>query len=92
MTPEEKKSMRQQLKIVNKYKHEPTSDDVYIGRGSLFGSPYSHLPSKFKDITLCDSREEALESYKEYFNSIIDGCGCKNKDFKQKLREIIVKL
>jgi hypothetical protein len=26
--------------VVNKYKHTPTPDDVYIGRGSALGNPF----------------------------------------------------
>ena len=92
MTKEEQQLTLQQLKIVNKYRHEPTSDDVYIGRGSLFGSPYSHLPSEKENVTLCDTREEAIDAYKKYFHDIIDSCGCKHKQFKGQLREMIVKL
>ncbi len=92
MQREERKSMLNRLKVVNKYKHEPTSDDVYIGRGSLFGSPYSHLPSEKENVTLCDTREEAIDAYKKYFHDIIDSCGCKHKQFKGQLREMIVKL
>jgi len=41
--------------------------DVYIGRGSIFGNPYTHLSlnntmAKFH----VSSREEAIEKYKEY--------------------------
>lgn len=92
MQKEERKSILKRLTVVNKYKHEATSDDVYIGRGSVFGSPYSHIPSKFKDITLCVSREEAVDEFKEYFKDIMDGCGCKHKRLKRWLRELIVKL
>ena len=92
MQKEERRSILKRLKVVNKYKHEKTSDDVYIGRGSLFGSPYSHLPSKFTDVTLCVDRDHAVNVYKDYFNSKINSCGCKHKDFKYKLRQLVVKL
>lgn len=79
----EKKSILQRLIVVNKYKHEATSDDMYIGRGSLFGNPY---------LNTFDTREESIDAYRTYFQDIIDGCGCKHKKFKRQLREIVVKL
>lgn len=36
---------------------------TYIGRGSPFGNPFSHLPSMFGTIRV-SSREEAVESYR----------------------------
>ena len=42
--------------------------NVYIGRGSIYGNPYSHLDS---DKTLAahktETREEAIQKYSEYF-------------------------
>lgn len=84
--------MKGKIQVVNKYKHEPTSDDVYIGRGSTFGSPYSHLDSKYPGITKCDTRENAVEAYTLYFNNIMNSCGCKHKDFKYAVRELVMKL
>lgn len=92
MTEEEPKSILQRIQVVNKYKHEPTKYDVYIGRGSVFGNPYSHLPSKFKDIIHCGTREEAIDKYREYFDDIINSCGCANKEFKKKIRKMVVDL
>jgi hypothetical protein len=92
MQNEEQKSILQRLQVVNKYKHEPTSDDVYIGRGSPFGSPFSHLPSEHSDVTLCESREEAVDRHKEWFEDIMNGCSCKHKSLHYKIRELIVKL
>lgn len=51
-------------KIVN-LKHEPY--DVYIGRGSKWGCPYTIIkdrPTLAAEIV--DSKEEALAKYKEY--------------------------
>ena len=57
-------------RVVNKYKHTPDPDhDVYIGRGSGFGNPYSHLDSKYGDTIKVDTREEAVEKFKEVFNA-----------------------
>lgn len=38
--------------------------DVYIGRGSEFGNPYTHLPlSKTKANIKVKSRQEAIDIY-----------------------------
>jgi len=66
-------------KVVNKYKD---GYDVYIGRGSIFGNPYTH---KFIDNTKAEfqveTREEAIEKYKEYFYDRIE----KDSDFLDKV-------
>lgn len=67
--------------------------DIYIGRPSKWGNPYSHKLGKYIDIDhVCSSRQEAIEKYKEYFlnnNYLIScleelkgktlGCWCKQK-------------
>jgi uncharacterized protein DUF4326 len=40
--------------------------DVYIGRPSPWGNPFSHKPSNVPGITLVASLEEALERYEEW--------------------------
>lgn len=56
--------MKKETRVVNKYKE---SYDVYIGRGSIWGNPYTHrdlagTKAQFKTET----REEAIEKYREY--------------------------
>lgn len=54
-------------KVVNKYKE---SYDVYIGRGSVWGNPYSHIENtkaKYK----VDSRDDAVDSYKYHLWDMI---------------------
>lgn len=54
--------------------------DIYIGRGSRWGNPYTHLPlSGTKAEFQVASREEAVEKYLEWF---ID-CLHTVKDFKE---------
>ena len=84
--------MYDKIHVVNKYKTEPTSCDVYIGRGSVFGNPYSHLKSAFDDIIKVETREEAIENFREYFQDAMIGCGCKHGKLQQKVRELIVRL
>lgn len=49
-------------KVVNKYKE---SYDIYIGRGSKWGNPYSHQ-SNTKAQYVVATREEAITKYREY--------------------------
>lgn len=47
--------------------------DVYIGRGSIFGNPYTHLPlNKTKAQFQVESAEKAIEKYREYFYHLIE--------------------
>lgn len=65
--------------------------DVYIGRGSIWGNPFSHLPSS-RAKWIVGSREEAIAKYVEWFKDQDDlilllsslrgkrlGCYCKPK-------------
>lgn len=49
-------------RVVNKYKE---GYDVYIGRGSLWGNPYSHKQGTKAEFVV-ESREEAIEKYRLY--------------------------
>lgn len=52
-----------ETKVVNKYKHDY---DIYIGRGSIFGNPWSHNEAAIHDIVLVSTREEAIENYRKW--------------------------
>lgn len=50
--------------VVNKYK-EPY--DVYIGRGSKWGNPFTHISDKqTKAEFIVATREESIEKFREY--------------------------
>jgi hypothetical protein len=51
------------MKYVVHCKREPF--DVYIGRGSIWGNPFSHLRES-KALFKVNSREEAIEKYTEW--------------------------
>jgi hypothetical protein len=53
------------MKVVNKRKHKPTPDDVYIGRPSKWGNPYSHMPGTLAQYRVA-TRQEALDRYREW--------------------------
>lgn len=50
--------------VVNKYKHTPTENDVYIGRGSKWGNLFTHIASGTKAKYVVSSREEAIDTYR----------------------------
>ena len=52
------------IKVVNRHKYK--GDGIYIGRGTIYGNPYSHKDfSPFKVGT----REEAIEKYREHMRA-----------------------
>lgn len=56
-------NMEEKTNVVNKFHKVPY--DVYIGRGSIFGNPFSHTEgTQVKYIV--GSREEAISSYKNW--------------------------
>lgn len=57
-----------ETKVVNLYKE---SYDIYIGRGSKWGNPYSHMKNTLAKYKVT-SREEAIEAYRDY---IVNGEG-----------------
>ncbi|WP_144473018.1 DUF4326 domain-containing protein [Bacillus pumilus] len=75
--------------VVNK--HHGVPYDIYIGRGSKWGNPFSHLSNTEADFKV-DTREEAIRMYRlwlikqpELIKSLRDlkgktlGCFCKPK-------------
>ena len=62
--------MQSGTRIVNKYKD---TYDEYIGRGSLWGNPWTHIKDKStKAIYIVESREKSIEKFKEYFLARIE--------------------
>lgn len=57
------------INIVNKHSHTPQPNDYYIGRGSAFGNPFTHIPSGTKAQFVVKDRDTACECYKEHFNT-----------------------
>lgn len=53
----------EKTKVVNKFHKVPY--DVYIGRGSIYGNPFSHKEGT-KATFIVGSREEAVAAYKEW--------------------------
>lgn len=56
------------IAIINKHTcTDLPKGSIYIGRGSIFGNPYSHLPENTtKAIYYVNTRNQAIISYKNY--------------------------
>ena len=71
------------LSIVNKYSHAATPNDVYIGRPSLFGNPFSHMDETGAVIQVA-TREQAVQAYEDWL------LGRAYTDFQQDRRHSIL--
>ena len=74
------------ITVVNKYKHTPTKNDIYIGRGSILGNPFTSIKdrntlAKF----VCDSREESINSFELFLRKEIKN---KNKEICKELNRL----
>lgn len=54
------------IRVINKHHGEPY--DIYIGRGSKWGNPFSHLPSQ-QALCVASTREEAIEMYRMWIQT-----------------------
>lgn len=63
------------IEVVSKHWHKSTPDDIYIGRGSALGNPYTSKDvSKTKAQYQCASVEESIEKFREHLmGKINDG-------------------
>lgn len=61
------------IEVVNKYKHQATANDIYIGRGSALGNPYtgSKQVSQTKATYQAKDREDAIAKYGEWLDQQI---------------------
>lgn len=50
--------------VINKRSGRPY--DIYIGRPSIWGNPFSHIPNTLARFRV-ESREEAVSRYREWF-------------------------
>lgn len=58
--------------------------DVYVGRGSKWGNPFSHKHGTMA-IEIVDSREEAIECYKKYIYATPSLLEAAKKELKGKI-------
>lgn len=76
------------INIVNKHTHNPTEFDIYIGRGTPIGNPFTHLKN-IPNTTKCETREEAVLNYKKWIYQKIRG---EDAEILAFLKKIIAKL
>lgn len=57
------------IHIRNKHYEKDLENEIYIGRGSKVGNPYSHLCGKGEFH--CETRDEAVDKYKNYFYDVL---------------------
>jgi|TARA_R110000851_G_scaffold251971_5_gene404509 hypothetical protein len=75
------------IHVVNKRDHASTDKDFYIGRGSIFGNPYTSKPlDKSKAIYQAESKGEALSKYGEMLEAKIES---KEKVIVEGLNEML---
>lgn len=60
-SPHKEKNMN----VVNKRTHTPTTKDVYIGRPSVLGNPFSHLSGTLAEHRVA-TRDEAIKAYTQW--------------------------
>ena len=72
------------INVVNKKTHTSTDYDFYIGRPSVLGNPYTHLKSSKASKYLVPTRDEAIESYEQYFYDRLE-----DEEFRDELSKII---
>lgn len=55
------------MKILNKRFDKIDRNSYYIGRGSKWGNPFTHIKDKkTKALYIVDTREEAIEKYRDW--------------------------
>lgn len=71
-------------KVLNEHLDEITKDAVYIGRPTIFGNPYTHLAHSAPNVTVVDSREEAIDRFTTYFFERL----ASDEEFKERVDEL----
>ena len=75
------------ITVVNKYKHTPTNNDIYIGRGSALGNPFTSIQTgNTKAKFVCNTREESIENFREYIIQELES----NQQIKNAFNDIYI--
>ena len=77
-----------EINVVSKHFHIPTIYDVYIGRGSPLGNPYSHMIGTKAEFIVA-TREIAIEKYKDW---LVEKINKKDKRVILAIKEILQRL
>lgn len=74
------------IRVVNKYKHTPSENDIYIGRGSSLGNPFTNIKDRqTKAEFVVDSREESIQRYESFLREKINS---KDENISKELNHI----
>lgn len=71
------------MKVVNIKSGEPY--DVFIGRPSKFGNPFTHLKHLGGPLIIVDTREEAVARYEEWLKEQPELLADVKKELKNKI-------
>jgi hypothetical protein len=74
------------MQVVNKRGHVPTPNDIYIGRPSVLGNPYSHLENTLAQFKVAN-REEAVTKYRVWLKFQISSGNKQVLDELSKIKE-----
>ena len=69
-------------KVYNKHHGDAPADAVYIGRPTIYGNPFSHLPGAKAEFK--GTREEAIQAYANYLEHKPDLVALIKKNLKGK--------
>lgn len=74
------------IRVVNKHTHQPSENDIYVGRGSILGNPFSSIQGReTKAEFICESREDAIRNFSSYLKQKISD---KDKNICDELNRI----
>ena len=74
------------IRVVNKHTHQPSENDIYVGRGSILGNPFSSIQGReTKAEFICESREDAIRNFSFYLKQKISD---KDKNICDELNRI----
>lgn len=70
-------------KVININSNEPF--DIYVGRPSRFGNPFTHHQHLGGNLIIVDTREEAIIRYEEWIYSQPELIGAAKQELKNKI-------
>lgn len=59
-------------RVLNRHPTRQGLTGVYIGRGTLWGNPYTHLRRDTGGAVVVETREEAVFAFRIYFNNRLE--------------------
>ena len=69
------------MKVKNKKTYKQRDCDIYVGRPSKFGNPYSHKSGTLAQFKT-ETREEAISNFESYFRDKLE----KEQELKEEIK------